>query len=166
MRTRLITLVLTASTLGLVACSDTVTGVDAKTLLADLSPSATNDTTVTGKPDTSTWTPQPGAFHGIVFHPGAGPDTIGSAIRVANVAVVVYPETGWDSQNAVPRLGNPVASFTTNANGEFQSPTIAGGTYIVTFTPPAGSPYKGVYVTGLVYDTSDTGQWWIALPNK
>jgi hypothetical protein len=165
MRTRFVTVVLAVAAIA-IACKDEPTGLDAHKLLAGLAPAESNDTTVTEKPDTSTWTPAPGAFHGIVFHPGAGPDTIGSAIRVANVAIVVYPETGWDSDNNTPLLGDPVASFTSNANGEFQSPTIAGGTYIVTFTPPADSPYKGVWVTGLIYDTSDSGQWWIALPTK
>jgi len=164
MRARRTTFVLAVAAIAFVACTDSSTGIDAHRILAGLSPAESNDTTATPPPDTSTWTPEPGAFHGIVFHPGAGPDTIGSAIRVANVAVVVYPQTGWDGDT--PLLGDPVASFSTNANGEFQSPTIPGGAYIVTFTPPASSPYRGVYVQGLIFNDSNSGTWWIALPEK
>lgn len=160
---RLASLALTVAAVALVACSDKTTGVANKPL-AGLSLSETNDTTVSPPPDTSTWTPQPGSFHGVVFHPGAGPDTIGTAIRVANVAIVVYPQTGWNGSE--PQLGDPVASFSSNANGEFQAPTIDGGPYIVTFTPPADSPYRGVYVQALVYNESNSGQWWISLPSK
>jgi hypothetical protein len=59
-----------------------------------------------------------------------------------------------------------VASTITGADGKFTLPTIAGGPYAVTFTPPNGSIYGGVWVTGTIHSASHEFPWWVVLWKK
>jgi hypothetical protein len=55
---------------------------------------------------------------------------------------------------------------TTDASGYFQFPTIAGGAYVVTVVPPAGSAFTGTYITASVSNVSNSGTWWVVLNPK
>jgi hypothetical protein len=67
---------------------------------------------------------------------------------------------------AVPTLGPAAATVTTGADGKFELPTLAGGTYVVTFNPPASSIYGGVWVTAATSATSNDWPWWVILWKK
>ena len=129
-------------------------------ILSGLSEGQSNDTT-TGTPPTQ---PSPGSIKGYVIGPGTGSDTIGTAPRLAGVAVTVYPHMGWNGQE--PVVGTAAATLTTDVNGFFQSPTLEGGDYLVTFVPAAGSEYRGVYVPTTIHAGSATGTWWVILARK
>ena len=142
------------------ACAEKHPIDNGASILAGLAESQSNDTTGTVPPPPSS--PTPGSFKGFVLGPGTGPDTMATAPRLQNVAVTVYPYLGWNGNE--PRLGDVVATMTTNASGEFQSPTLPGGEYLITFVPPAGSIYRGVYVTTTIHAGSSNGNWWVVLP--
>lgn len=111
----------------------------------------------------------PGYVHGTVLGPweGAGPpdDSLANAPRVAGVVVAAYrlPASGTVTPD---NLGEIVASAVTAADGKFTLPTMAGGAYAVTFTPPAGSIYGGVWVTASIHATSHEFPWWVVLWKK
>ena len=90
-----------------------------------------------------------------------GPDTLVNSVRVAGVRVAAMPVT--DLRTSPPTTGAVEAETTTNANGEFTLPPVAGGPYVVTFTPPAGSAYGGVWVTAMVDERTGQYPWWVTL---
>lgn len=143
------------------ACSDNPTTVS-PSVLRGLSQGESNDTVGTTPPPPTQATP--GSFHGFVLGPGTGPDTMATAPRLQGVVVTAYPRLGYSGQE--PKVGEAVATMSTDANGAFQSPTIPGGEYVVTFVPPENSIYRGVYVTTTIYDGSNGGNWWVVLPRK
>lgn len=107
----------------------------------------------------------PGYVHGTVLGPsapGAGNDSLNTAPRVAGVVITAYPRISPSSDD----LGPAAASVTTGADGKFQFPTLPGGDYVVTFEPPAGSIYGGVYVSGPIHDKSHEWPWWVVLWKK
>ena len=111
--------------------------------------------------------PTPGSFHGTVLgpsEPGSGNDSLATAPRVLGAVVTAYPVTGGTEVN--PTLGNVAATVTTGADGKFQLPTLAGGTYVVTFNPPASSIYGGVWVTAATSANSNDHPWWVILWKK
>lgn len=106
----------------------------------------------------------PGHFHGTVLGPspvGATGDTLASAPRVSNVVVVAYPLLARDG--AEVELGDAAATAITGADGKFTLPTLPGGEYVVTFTPPADGPYGGVWVTAMAHSGSHAHPWWVVL---
>ena len=157
-----LTLALTATVAFASACAEKHPIDNGSSILAGLAESQSNDTTGTVPPPPTASTP--GSFKGFVLGPGTGPDTMATAPRLQNVAVTVYPYLGWEGNE--PRLGEVVATMTTNASGEFQSPTLPGGEYLITFVPPAGSIYRGVYVTTTIHAGSSGGNWWVVLPRN
>lgn len=105
-----------------------------------------------------------GYFHGFVRaqnEPGAGGDTLANAPRIAGVVVSAYPIL---APGAAPTLGPLAAQVTTNAQGAFTLPKLAGGEYAVTFRPPAGSGYYGIWASGPIHATSADFAWWVTLP--
>ena len=66
---------------------------------------------------------------------------------------------------AEPELGPVEQSVTTGADGKFAL-TLSGGSYVVTFTPPANSIYGGVWVTASTSATSNDWPWWVILWKK
>lgn len=148
-----------------VACSDSTSGDD-NSPLAGLAPRTANDS-VGNPPPPPPANPAPGSFHGTVLgpsEPGAGNDSLATAPRIANVVVAAYPVTGGSV--ADPTLGPAEASVTTGTDGKFQLPTLSGGEYVVTFTPPANSIYGGVWVTQVTSATSNEHPWWVILWKK
>ena len=138
-------LVLLASLL--VACDENDPTRSGSSPLSGLSQAPGKDSTGSPPPPPPA-IPTPGYFHGTVLGPsapGAGNDSVATAPRVAGVVVTVYPRIS--SSSATPDVGPAAATVVTGADGKFQLPTIAGGEYVVTFNPPAGSPYGGVWVT-------------------
>ena len=112
-------------------------------------------------------TPVPGSFHGTVLgpsQPGSGGDTLATAPRIGGVVATAYPVTGGTQEH--PTLGAAAATVTTSADGKFQLPTLPGGTYVVTFNPPASSIYGGVWVTAAISATSNDWPWWVILWKK
>lgn len=118
----------------------------------------------------NTTTPPPGAagvgyFRGYVRGPntpGTGGDTLATSPRIAGVVVRAYPITAYTADG--PELGASAGEVTTDAEGAFTFPTIPGGEYAVTFRPPAGSGYQGIWVTGPIHPTSHEWPWWVTLP--
>jgi hypothetical protein len=147
--------VVTALTLA--ACSDEQSTTPSSTVLAGLAQGESNDTT-TGQPSVGA---TPGAFHGFVMGRGTGPDTFATAPRINGATITAYPHLGFDGDT--PRVGDAVASVTTDANGFFQFPTIPGGAYVVTIRPPAASGLQGQYALTTISSVSDSGNWWVVL---
>lgn len=104
----------------------------------------------------------PGYFRGTVRSSEGvqGPDTLSGSVRVANVRIVAY------ARQANGEAGEAVASTTSSSVGEWQLPTMPNGEYIVTFTPPSGSPYQGVWVTARAHAHSHEWPWWVTLPRR
>ena len=149
----------------LTACgSDDPTG-NPSSPLNGLSQSEGRDSTGTSVPSPPAST-TPGYFRGTVLgpsSPGSGSDTLATAPRVGGVTVTAYPRL---TSASVPEVGPAAASVTTGSDGKFQLPILPGGEYVVTFTPPAGSPYAGVWVTATAYSGSSEWPWWVVLPKK
>src|SRR3954469_6351294 len=142
-----------------VACSDRTAPGDSAGPLKDLV-HQTPDTGTGGPPQQ----PSPGSFHGRVLGQSApgSVDTLNTAPRIANVSVKIYSHVTTTSGDTL--WGGPeVARTTTDANGDFQTPTLAGALYIVTFTPASGSPYRGVYVVATASARSGDFSWVIVL---
>ena len=113
-------------------------------------------------------TTTPGYFQGTVLGPstpGGGPDTLATALRVAGARLAAFamPNSGMVTPE---NLGEEIAAVTTGADGKFVFPTLPGGSYVVTVTPPATSIYGGVWVTATVHSTSHEFPWWVVLWKK
>ncbi len=120
-----------------------------------------NDTTPNAPP------PQPaapGSFHGTVRGYSPGPDTLNTAVRLPNVTVTAYPRVV--SSTDTVGVGPLQAQVVTNAQGEFQLPTMPAGEYVVTFNPPSDSRYRGGWTIATASSTSNQGAWWIMLPAR
>ena len=150
----------------LAACSDSNSTGPTRSPLSGLTVSAQKDSTG-APPPAPPVNPTPGFFRGTVLGPslpGAGNDSLTTAPRISGVVITAYPVTS--STTNPPTVGPALASVTTGADGKFQLPTISGGEYVVTFTPPAGSPYGGVWVTATAHNTSGEFPWWVVLWKK
>jgi hypothetical protein len=150
-----------------VACGggDTAATGPLTTPLAGLVPGATNDSSPVTNPPPD---PTPGSFHGTimghsVFPPGT--DTLSTLPRIVGARVTVFAH-GQPTTSDTLGVGAQVASVTTDANGQFQIPTLPGGLYIVTIAPPAGSKYQGIYVAAIAHAHSADYPWWVVLPLK
>ncbi|HVZ49325.1 MAG TPA: hypothetical protein VG916_11115 [Gemmatimonadaceae bacterium] len=151
-----------AAAVALAACShDGPTTPAPASPLAGLSAGASNDTTDATTPVVPT---SPGSFHGVVLGHGTGTDTLNTAPRMAGSVITAYPLLGYDGDT--PRVGDSVGTVTAGADGTFQFPTIAGGTYVVTVVPPTGSGYRGIYITATISNVSNSGSWWVVLSQQ
>jgi hypothetical protein len=153
-------LILCAAAFLAAACGDNGPTSPGGGVLAGLNLTETNDSTPANTPpDNGT-----GIVHGTVLgqsQPGLIGDTLATAPRIAGVVVTVYlPGSSSDTP------GPQVATLTTGADGTFTLPALSAGNYVVTFVPPSGSGYNGVYVTGHVSSISATYPWWIVLSRK
>src|SRR4029079_10576674 len=110
----------------------------------------------------------PGYVYGVVRASESvqGPETRTNSVRIANVRVAAFPVSDWTSTAPQPNTGPLAAEVFTNANGEFQLPELPAAHYVVTFTPPSGSKYLGVWVTGTINGRSKDYPWWVTLPTK
>lgn len=97
--------------------------------------------------------------------PGAGNDSLNTATRIAGVVIRIYPITG-NPNVAHPTLGALLATVTTGANGQFQTPVIDGsqGWHALTFTPPTGAGYQAVWARTQFWTGSADTPWWVTLP--
>ena len=149
----------------LVACgSDNPTASD-DSPLAGLTKTEGRDSTGTSVPNPPT-PGTPGYFRGTVLGPsvpGAGNDSLATAPRISGVVVTAYPRL---SDGVPPEVGAAAATVTTGSDGKFQLPTLSAGEYVVTFNPPSGSIYTGVWVTATAYAGSSEWPWWVVLPKK
>ncbi|HET8770149.1 MAG TPA: hypothetical protein VFM71_04120 [Gemmatimonadaceae bacterium] len=108
---------------------------------------------------------QDGYFRGRVLGAsasGAGDDSLETAPRLAQVTVRVYPRVNGDESD--PELGPAIATMVTDAEGDFETPVLSGGAYVVTFTPPESSGYRGVWVSAVAHSGSHEFPWWVVLP--
>jgi hypothetical protein len=145
------------------ACADrTATQPAGESPLAGLSIAGRNDT---AQAPTNPAEPSPGFFRGTVYGyvPGRS-DTLETAERLAGVRVTAYPRVPSSSDPYA--VGPAAASVTTDTNGEFVLPTLPGGEYAVTFTPPEGSKYRAGWTVGVAYAGSGDYPWWIMLAAK
>ncbi len=132
--------------------------------LAGLQARSAQDSTGTAPPSPPGGPSGTGYVHGTVLGPsapGAGNDSLSTAPRVANTIVNAYAVLGGTMGD--PTLGPLAAADTTGADGRFILPPLAAGAYVVTFTPPSGSIYGGVWVTGEIHSTSHDWPWWVTL---
>ena len=158
------TLLLLALAVGLAACDDT-DGIGPTTdplqgLRSTAATDSAGNAAPTGQPAP---TSGPGYFHGIVRTSqltAGGPDTLANSVRLANVKVTAYQRQTDGS------AGTQVASTTTNDRGEWQLASLPGGEYVVTFVPPSGSAYQGVWVLARAHPTSHEWPWWVTLPKQ
>ena len=106
-----------------------------------------------------------GFFRGVVrgYSEADFPDTLKSAKPLANTVVTAYPAELTDRE---PKLGPAKASVVTNADGEFTLPTLPGGLYVVTFTPPAGASYDSGWTLATAHPGSGDRPWIIMLRAK
>lgn len=145
------------------ACSSDDTTGPTTSPLAGLAQAAAHDSMNAPAPSGAAAS---GFFRGTVLGPstpGQGGDTLATAPRVSGAVVTAYLMISGGSN---PDLGAAAATVTTGADGKFVLPTLAGGTYVVTITPPSSSIYSGVWVTATTSATSDDNGWWVVLPKK
>ena len=99
---------------------------------------------------------------------GTGADTLATAPILANFTVKAYKYVGYSGNDVV--VGDQIGSFTTDANGWWGYVGLEPGKYVVTFTPPANSEFRGVYVTydspGAPPGTAVAQTWSMWLPRK
>jgi len=105
---------------------------------------------------------EPGYFRGYVRSSEViqGTDTLAGSVRIPDVKVDAYARLADGAAGAL------TASVVSNAQGEWQLPTLPAGHYVVTFTPPANSQYQGVWVTATPNSHSHEWPWWVTLPKK
>jgi hypothetical protein len=122
------------------------------------------DSTPSGVP-TGTGAMQVG---GTVKGVGVGVDTMISAPNLADVEVKAYKHLGYAGNEVL--IGEQVGSLTTDANGWFGYLSLPPGKYAITFTPPANSAFRGIYVTyeshGSAPNNTVASLWGIYLPRK
>lgn len=157
-----------------IGCADGSTAIDSSPL-DGLTRAASTDSgggppPTTPPPDSGATPPVsgPGTFRGYVrgqSEPGTGPDTLASAPKLPNVRVTAYPRVQSSGADSI-RLGPEASSALTDANGEFRLAELPGGEYVVTFVPPEGSIYRGVYATATANSQSVNYPWWVVLPKK
>ena len=132
--------------------------------LAGLDKSATGDTASVNHSPTGTG---PGYFRGTVLgpsQPGSGNDSLNTAPRISGVVVTIYERKPVAGDTVA--VGDAKGSVTTGADGKFTLPTLPAGEYVVTFVPPANSPYHGSYAFGPLNEKSSTYPWWVVLAKK
>ena len=142
------------------ACSDHDPAGPGNDPLAGLTEAERGDTATSPPPSVPRG---PGHFVGTVYGYDPGPDTLASSVRLegARVTAFVLVQTP-DTVVA----GRQAASVLTNAQGFFQLPTLPAGEYIVTFVPPAGSPYRGGWTVAEAWQQSGDSPWYIMLPRR
>lgn len=97
--------------------------------------------------------------------PGAGDDSLETAPRIAGATIRIYPVIVGHSEGNELIVGEEVASITTDANGQFETPVFEGGTeYVLTFLPPAGTGYAPVWARTIFWTTSHEWPWWVTAP--
>lgn len=105
---------------------------------------------------------------GTVKGVGTGSDTLATAPKLADVVVKAYQFKGYSGNDVL--IGDEIGSFTTDANGWYGYFSMAPGKYVVTFTPPATSAFRSIYVTwdspGAPAGTAVASVWSIFLPRK
>jgi hypothetical protein len=147
------------------ACGDT-TGPSSPSPLAGLGQVSARDTV--GNPITTTPNGTgDGAIRGTVLGPsapGAGNDSLQTAPKLAGVRVAIMGITG--GTDAQPTLGAELGAATTGNDGTFALPTVPAGRYAVSFSPPSGSAYQGVWASAAVDARSAASPWWVVLPRK
>ena len=148
------------TSVAIAACSDSPTNPDDSPLagLAAVEHDGADEATTSGNP---------GFFRGTVVGPwdfGSGEDSTVAAPRLAGVVVTIYETESSDVEE--PVVGAVKGTVTTGVDGKFTLPTLPAGEYVVTFVPPADSPYRGVYSAGPLDDTSSGYPWWVVLPKK
>ena len=158
-------ILLLALAAGLAAC-DGVT--DARRSPLDGLQYAVGTDSVGNPPPPAPGPTSPGYFQGTVLgpsEPGGGLDTLATAPRVAGARLAAFdlPAGGMVTPE---NLGSEVAAVTTGVDGKFAFPTLPGGDYVVTVTPPANSIYGGVWVTATAHSTSHEFPWWVVLWKK
>src|SRR5688500_2795046 len=127
------------------ACAEKPLGVDPSPL-DGLLPAEGNDSSGAPPPPPST-NSGPGYVRGTVLGPsgpGAGNDSLTTAPRVAGVRITAYPRIQPTPSDTLG-IGPAAASVVTGADGLFQLPVLPAGEYLITFNPPEGSIYGGVW---------------------
>ena len=105
---------------------------------------------------------------GTVKGVGTGTDTMSTAPILANVEIRAFKHLGYSGNDVL--IGEQIGALTTDANGWFGYLSLDPGKYVVTFTPPAGSAFRGIYVTyesrGSAPGNTVASLWSIYLPRK
>ena len=126
------------------------------------------DTAITGGTPGTISGPGPVEVGGTVKGVGTGSDTMATAPKLADVVVKAYKFRGYSGNEVL--IGDEVGSLATNADGWFGYISLAPGKYVVTFTPPASSAFRSIYVTydspGAPAGTTVASVWSIFLPRK
>lgn len=152
-----------ASIVAIAACSDSTAEPKASPF-AGLAEIESNDSVVTPPPGT-----EAGSFHGVVMglavNAGQGGDTISNATKLAGVKVTAYPYLNQVDDEGKPKVGPEAASVVTDADGAFQLPTLEGGAYVVSFTPPDAT-WIGGWTVAWTSAQSNEHAWWIYLPRR
>src|SRR5262245_20291605 len=146
------------------ACSDGAAPIEGGPITGLAKSTLTDSAGTTPPPAPST--PTAGYFRGVVrgSEGAQGPDTLGTSVKIPNVRVAAYPRLA--SSPGETKTGPLAASVLTGSDGAFNLPELAGGEYVVTFTPPEGSKYSGVWVTATAHSQSSQYPWWVTLPVK
>jgi len=145
------------------ACADGTAPIASP--LAGLARVTADDTVGTG-----TLPPPPpvgtGSFRGTVigYKSGFG-DTLATAKVLEGVRVTAYVRINPTATDSIG-VGPQAAMVLTNTAGVFQLPVLQAGEYIVTFSPPDGSKYRGGWSIGVADASSNASPWWIMLAEK
>lgn len=143
----------------LIGCSNDPPLGPALDPLAGLAEVARGDSTATPPSAPTT----PGYFMGTVLGYTEGPDTLGTAVKLAGVRVTAYVRA--ESSGRVV-AGQEAGSVTTSVEGVFQLPTLPGGEYVITFVPGAGSEFGGGWTTARAWSGSGDSPWTIFLRRR
>jgi hypothetical protein len=145
-----------------IACADGASSPIVRSPLDGLVEVGSNDS-VPGYPPPQP-APTPGTFHGVVRGYEPGPDSGVAPVKLADVRVTAYERVSMSTDSI--GVGTVAASVQSDANGDWQLPTLPGGEYVVTFDPPSGSRYRGVWTVATAYSGSNDFRWFVMLPVK
>jgi hypothetical protein len=100
---------------------------------------------------------------------GTGSDTMATAPVLSRVEVKAFRHLGYSGSDVL--IGEQVGSpLMTDTNGWFGYLSLLPGKYVVTFTPPANSAFRAIYVTyesrGSSPGNTVASVWGIFLPRK
>ena len=140
-------------------CSDREPAAPESDPLAGLAAATRGDSAPSQSPDSL----GPGHFVGTLYGYEPDRDSAASAVRIEGARVTAYIR---EEANDRVVAGDQVASVLTDAQGDFRLPTLPSDQYVVTFVPPAASPYRGGWTTAQAWQHSGDYPWYIMLPRK
>jgi hypothetical protein len=161
---RVRSLFLVAIAAAAVACGSETNAPELGDKLTGFTVGQVGDSTTSGAPVGTDDIQVGGTVRGV----GVGSDTMATSIKLADVQVKAFKHLGYSGNDVL--VGEEIGTLTTNADGWFGYLSLPPGEVVVTFTTPANSQFRSIYVTyysqGTQPGNTIASLWTIFLPRK